>query len=171
MSTDFRGSLVRRGPQGGRAGSAKAETTVVSTAGPSIGRQIWNFVRHYLEMCAAMCIGGSLLRALFLGGASWAGYDVGDDYPGITLLVIAVLYTAPMATWMWFRGMAWRPNLEMSGAAIGLAVAVIGLTWLGVVPESSLATWQVIFCGPACVVMFVVMLFRLDVYTGRAGHR
>src|SRR6266511_1741593 len=134
MSTDFRGSLVRRGPQGGRSGSAKAETTVVSTAGPSIGRQIWNFVRHYLEMCAAMCIGGSLLRALFLGGASWAGYDVGDDYPGITLLVIAV-------------------------------------PWLGGVPESRLATWQVIFCGPACVVMFVVMLFRLDVYTGRAGHR
>jgi hypothetical protein len=25
-------------------------------------------------------------------------------------------------------------------------------------------------CGPACVAMFGAMLFRLDLYTGRAGH-
>jgi len=64
--------------------------------------------------------------------------------PRLALLVIAFNYALPMAAWMRFRGMAWRPTLEMSG--------VLG------------------FCGPACVVMVIVILFRLDLYTGRMGH-
>jgi hypothetical protein len=170
MSTNPRQPRVGHEQQASSARGAMVHTPVVSTPGLSIGRQTWNFVRHYLEMCAAMCIGGSVLRALVLSGASWAGHDRRDEYPEISLLVIAALYVAPMTVWMRFRRMGWRPNLEMSGAAIGLAVAVIGLTWLGAVPESSLATWQAIFCGPACIVMFVVMLFRLDLYSGRTGH-
>jgi hypothetical protein len=27
------------------------------------------------------------------------------------------------------------------------------------------------FCGPVCVVMVIVMLFRLDLYTGRTGNQ
>jgi hypothetical protein len=61
------------------------------------------------------------------------------------LLVIAFNYALPMAAWMRFRGMAWRPTLEVSGL-------------LG-------------FCGPAWVVMVIVMLFRLDLCTGRTGHQ
>ena len=55
-------------------------------------------------------------------------------------------FTLPMAAWMRFRDMKWRPILEMSGAAIGR------------------------FCGFACVAMVVPMLFRLDLYTGRTSH-
>ena len=36
-------------------------------------------------------------------------------------------------------------------------------------PVSSLRGWALSFCGPACLLMIVVMLFRLDLYTGRAG--
>jgi hypothetical protein len=25
---------------------------------PGLGSQVWHFARHFLEMCAAMCIGG-----------------------------------------------------------------------------------------------------------------
>jgi hypothetical protein len=82
----------------------------------------------------------------------------------------------PMGGWMRFRGTTWRPTLEMSGATIGLAIVLIGLAGIGVVPDSSIRAWVTgapapSFCGPACVVMFVVMLFRLGLYTGRRSRQ
>jgi hypothetical protein len=76
-----------------------------------------------------------------------------------------------MAAWMRFRGMAWRPTLEMSGATVGLALVLIILAALGVFSSEDLHQWALVFCGPACVVMLPVMLLRLGMYTGRDdGH-
>jgi hypothetical protein len=75
-----------------------------------------------------------------------------------------------MAAWMRFRGMEWRPIVEMSAVPIGLAILLIGGVWAGFAPESTLQTTFGTFCGISCVGMFVVMLFRLDLYTGRTGH-
>ena len=36
----------------------------VSTTTISVPRQSWNFARHFLEMCVAMCIGGTVLYLL-----------------------------------------------------------------------------------------------------------
>ena len=140
---------------------------------PGPGSQIWHFARHFLEMCAAMCIGGSILNGLlFLAGPALLGYpDLRQDAPELALLVLAFNYALPMAAWMRFRGMAWRPTLEMSGATIGLAIVMVGLDWLDVVQANTLRGWVVGFCGPACVVMIIVMLFRLGLYTGRTGHQ
>jgi hypothetical protein len=85
--------------------------------------------------------------------------------------VLGVNYALPMATWMRFRGMAWRPTLEMSGAMVGLAIVMVGLDWLDVVQTTTLRGWVLGFCGPACVVMIIMMLFRLDLYTGRTDHQ
>jgi apolipoprotein N-acyltransferase len=71
---------------------------------------------------------------------------------------------------MLLRGMEWRPTLAMSAVPIGLAFLLIGLAWLGLSSESTLQITFGSFCGIACVGMFVVMLFRLDLYTGRTGH-
>jgi hypothetical protein len=40
---------------------------------PGLGSQIWHFARHFLEMCAAMCIGGVILNGLVFGAGprSW----------------------------------------------------------------------------------------------------
>ena len=46
-----------------------------------------------------------------------------------------------------------------------------GLDWLDVVQTTTLRGWVLGFCGPACVVMFLVMLFRLGLYTGQTGHQ
>src|SRR5512132_3069388 len=75
----------------------------------SVGGQVWHFARHYLEMCAAMCIGGILLnRLVFVGGPALIGYpDLRQRAPGLALVVAALLFTLPMAFWMRFRGMAW----------------------------------------------------------------
>lgn len=152
------------------------ETTVADLSTgrrtPSTARQVWNFTRHFLEMCIAMCLGGGALNALvFVVGPAQLGYpDLRTTAPGLALLVIACLYTAPMAAWMRFRGMAWRPILEMSGATVALAVALIALAGLDVLSSDDLHRWALVFCGPACVVMLLAMLPRLDMYTGRSGE-
>lgn len=129
----------------------------------------WMFIRHFLEMCLAMCVGGGILNAvIFVAGPALMGYpDLREEAPALALLVIALIYLAPMAAWMRFRGMPWRPILEMSGAVIALAVLLIGLAAFGAISESDLRSAALGFCGPACLVMLPVMLLRLDLYTGR----
>jgi hypothetical protein len=72
-------------------------------------------------MCAAVCIGGGILNGLvLLAGPALLGYaDLRQQSPELALLVIAFNYALPMAAWMRFRGMAWRPTLEMSGRPSG----------------------------------------------------
>lgn len=149
----------------------------VTTPRPGLRSQVWQFARHYLKMCVAMCLGGGILTALlFLAGPALLGYpDLREQAPDLALVVVAVILALPMAAWMRFRGMAWRPTLDMSGATIGLAIVLVALAGLGVVPDSSIREWVTgervpRFCGPACAVMLVVMLFRLGLYTGRTGH-
>jgi hypothetical protein len=144
----------------------------VATATPSVGRQSWNFARHFLEMCISMCVGGAILSVLVFAGlpALIGGPNLREQSPGLSLIVLAVLLTLPMAAWMSFRGMEWRPILEMSAVPIGLAILLVGGVWAGYVPDSTLQITFGSFCGISCVGMFVVMLPRLDLYTGRTGH-
>ena len=139
---------------------------------PSAGRQVWNLARHFLEMCVAMCVGGGALNALiFVIGPAVLGYpDLRATSPSLALLIIACSYTLPMAAWMRWRGMAWRPIVEMSGATLGLAVALIALAAWDVLTAEQLYRWALGFCGPACLLMLPVMLLRLGMYTGRSGE-
>ena len=163
---------------GTRVSTPVHDVTVTSTATSAaehlgVGRQVWHFARHYLEMCAAMCIGGVILNTLvFKAGPALFGYpDLRQHQPGLALVVAACLFTVPMAIWMRIRGMAWRPTLEMSGATVGLAIVVVALSGLGLVSQRGLHAWLDASCGPLCAVMVVPMLFRLPLYTGRTGHR
>jgi hypothetical protein len=130
--------------------------------------QIGYFFWHFVQMCLACCIGGITLSVLFFGGAALIGYpDLIHRFPELSMLVIAFLLALPMAAWMRFRGMEWRPTLEMAAAPIVVGVLLIGLAWLGIVPKSSLIEWLTRLVCPA---MLVPMLLRLDLYTGRKGH-
>jgi hypothetical protein len=143
------------------------------TAGISLGRQTWTFIEHFLEMCVSMCVVGTpLVLLFFVWGPSAIGYsDPRSQFPELSLLVIACFYTAPMVAWMRYRGMEWRPTLEMGGVTLGVAVVLIGLAWLGILSTPSLKEFaSPAFCGPACAVMVLAMLPRLDLYTGRSGH-
>jgi hypothetical protein len=141
-----------------------------STVG--LGTQTWNFVRHFLEMCIAMCAGGTVLHLAFFALGGTAGYsDLPQTAPVFSLSVIAITYTLPMAAWMLFRGMDRRPTLEMSLAMLVPAILLIGLAWVGTIATGDLSAWaSARYCGPACVAMVVAMLPRLDLYTGRTGH-
>jgi Zn-dependent protease len=147
------------------------DTTATMRIG--LGRQAWNFAEHFLEMCVSMCaVGTPLVLLVFVLGPSLIGYaDPRVQFPELSLLAIAVFYTAPMVAWMRYRGMEWRPTLEMGGATIAVAVVLIGFAWLGILSATGLMEYaSPKFCGPACAVMFLAMLPRLDLYTGRTGH-
>ncbi len=73
----------------------------------------------------------------------------------------------PMAAWMRHRGMEWRPITEMSGVMFLEVILLICVVWLGILSRSHLVLWQHALMIPA---MVVPMMFRLDLYTGRAGH-
>ncbi len=127
-----------------------------------------HFVRHLLEMCAAMCIGVAVLDLPFLGAARFVGYtDPIHQLPELTALVVAFNMTLPMAAWMRYRGMAWRPIAQMSGAMFVEAIVLIVVSWFGVIHKSGLVALQHQLMMPA---MIAVMLCSLDLYTGRAGH-
>ena len=145
-----------------------AYSTSVYQGPPSRLSQIGHFLWHFVQMCLACCIGGITLSVLFFGGAALIGYpDLIQRFPELSTLVIAFLLALPMAAWMRFRGMEWRPTLEMAAAPIVLGVLLIGLAWLGIVPKSSLIEWLTRLVCPA---MLIPMLLRLDLYTGRKGH-
>lgn len=134
---------------------------------PGAAKQAIRFGVHVLEMCAVMCLGGGLLMVLFFGGASVLGYpDLPQTAPALSALTVATCLAASMVAWMRFRGMEWRPTLEMAGSSIAVGVLVIAGYWLGIVPGTVLIQ----LCGVACVAMIAIMLFRFDLYASHAGH-
>jgi hypothetical protein len=150
-------------------GASGASSKLVHHRPPSGRTQVGHFLRHYLEMCAAMCLGEAVLDVLFFGGA-WLIWHANliSQFPELSTLVIAFNMSVPMIAWMRFRGMEWRPTLEMSGAMFVEAIVLIGVSWLGIITKSSLVFWQEALMMP---IMLIPMLFRLDLYTGRVGHR
>lgn len=135
---------------------------------PSRRSQVGHFFLHYAEMCAPMCIGFAIGDALYFSVAGLFGYsDPFSDLPVLSVVVVTFTMTAPMTAWMFFRGMPRRATIEMSATMPALASVLLALGWLGVVPMGDLALLEHGLMMPA---MLIPMLFRLDLYTGRAGH-
>jgi hypothetical protein len=139
-------------------------------------RPVSHFLRHFGEMILAMLVGMvasvAVLALIFstLLAATIRGMprvEVLNQFAVLICLVMAVGMTAPMVAWMRFRGMAWRPTLEMAAAMVLPLVPIFALLALQVIPGARA-------CGLYCAVMIpamvVPMLFRLDLYTGRMGH-
>ena len=96
------------------------------------------FVRHYLEMVAAMFLGMAVLGvpagwALGAAGSSWS--QLHSDAPALMLLGMAVTMTVPMVGWMAYRGHGRRANAEMSAAMFVPTFAVISLLWAELVTD------------------------------------
>ncbi len=131
-------------------------------------RYAGHFVRHLLEMLAAMFFGMAVLGMASIWVARQLGYpDAITQLPELSTLIMAFIMAAPMAAWMRFRGMGRRPIAEMSAAMIVEAILLIGAAWLGVVPKDELFFLEHVFMIP---VMLIPMFLRLDLYTGRACH-
>ncbi|WP_116953265.1 hypothetical protein [Jiangella endophytica] len=82
------------------------------------------FVRHYLEMLAAMVAGmmaGPLLR-------SAAGLE---PSAGAGAVLMAVDMSVAMVVWMRIRGHGWPASLEMAAVMVAPVAVLAPLHWLG----------------------------------------
>jgi hypothetical protein len=139
-------------------------------AAPKASRrtQSGHFVLHYFEMCAPMCVGFAVGDLIYFWAAGRFGYsEPFRQLPELSVLVVTLTMTAPMTVWMLFRGMPRRATAEMSAVMPVLAIILLALGWLDIVSKGDLALLEHELMMPA---MLVPMFFRLDLYTGRAGH-
>jgi hypothetical protein len=166
----FGQGLCERKEQIAMSTNAKQVSSSHKVQIPGVVARTGYFLRHFLEMCLTMCIGGITLNVLFFWGAAWTGYpDLFEWFPDVSLLAIGINLAVPMIAWMRFRGHEWRSTLEMASTSIILPILLIGAAWLGIIPESNRLEW---LTRLACPVMLIPMLFRLDLYTGHhASHQ
>jgi len=126
-----------------------------------------HFTRHYAEMIAAMFLGMFVLGGALVLALAPIGIDVGswrDDAPALLLLGMAFTMSAPMVAWMRHRGHGWAPAWEMTASMFVPSVAAIALLEAGTLDDTHAAMMiQHVAMFPA---MLVVMLARLDEYTG-----
>jgi hypothetical protein len=147
-----------------------AEKSPPSRTVTPVGR----FLAELGGMCAVMCVGGSIASLVAFQLATWLGYpDLVQQSPYLSIVIVAVCLSLPMAIYMAARGHGRRHNLEMTGTTIGVGLAMVGLVWSGVISTAGLQTWRDVFglvCGPACLLMIVQMLISFNMYSGRAQH-
>jgi hypothetical protein len=130
-------------------------------------RQTAHFVLHFFGMCAPMCIGFAVGDLVYFWAAGQQGYsEPFRQLPELSVLVVTFAMTAPMTAWMLFRGMPRRATVEMSAVMPVLAIVLLALGWVAIVPMRDLALLE----HGLMPAMLIPMFFRLDVYTGRAGH-
>jgi hypothetical protein len=136
---------------------------------PTIALPDRQFVRHYIEMLAAMFLGMAVLGlptgwALGAVGSSWS--DLHHHAPALMLLLMAAIMTAPMVGWMAHRGHGRRANAEMAASMFVPTFAVIGLLWGGVLTDPMvLMTAEHVLMLPS---MLAAMLLRRDEYSGHS---
>lgn len=139
--------------------------------GPAAGaaRPAARFGLHLLQMCIVMCVSLGALGALFFGAAAVLGFspDAWEQAPALSVLAVAAVLAGSMVVWMRLTGMAWRPTLEMAGAAIAAGALVLAAYGLGVI---ALADLLPSVCGVACLAMIGVMVFRVRLYSGHHAH-
>jgi hypothetical protein len=130
------------------------------------GHRRWRFLRHYLEMVAAMFVGMVVLGAAVRGVLALAGLEFPARYPELVALEMAVTMSVGMVAWMRHRGHGWASTLEMAGAMFAPAVALFPLLWLGVIAGDALLVLEHLAMFP---LMYLVMLRRRAEY-GSASH-
>ena len=123
-----------------------------------------HFLRHYLEMVAAMFLGMAILgvpvdRALDALGAT------SDE---LMFFGMATTMTVPMVGWMLYRGHGWRANAEMSASMFVPTFAVIGVLSAGLL--TSIGALMVIEHVAMLLAMAGVMLLRPAEYIHHHGH-
>jgi hypothetical protein len=124
------------------------------------------FLRHYLEMVAAMFVGMAVLGAALRGVLALAGLEFPAQHPELSALEMAFDMSVGMVAWMRHRGHGWARTLEMAAAMFAPAVALFPLLWLGVIAGEDLIVLEHLAMFP---LMYLVMLRRRAEYGG-ASH-
>jgi hypothetical protein len=161
----------------------QAQPTIETSARSTAARDSWaqrfgpvaRFALQFVEMCAAMCVGGIALDLAVFQGLALVGYPhFFQENREISILILGVNFAVAMAAWMAVRRHPWRHNIEMSSTAVVAAVLLIAAGWwFGFAPSTTIPGWfgQVAFqCAPSCALMGAYMLFRYKHYSRSADH-
>jgi hypothetical protein len=145
----------------GRTADTNAHTGEAH-AGKPRGHGRWHFIRHYLEMVAAMFVGMFVFGAIVRGvlGLTDIDYTL-DRYPEVMTLEMAATMALGMALWMRFRGHGWAVTLEMCLAMFVPAIVLFPLLWLGALTAGGLMMWEHVLM---LALMLLVMLRRRAEY-------
>lgn len=130
---------------------------------PAGGRHRRRFLRHYLEMVAAMLVGMVLLGTAVRAVLALVGLQVPAQYPELAALEMAFDMSVGMVAWMRHRGHGWTSTLEMAGAMFAPAAALLPLLWLGAIAGDALIVLEHLAMFP---LMYLVMLRRRAEYGG-----
>jgi hypothetical protein len=125
----------------------------------------WHFLRHYLEMVAAMFLGMAVLD--WPAGRLLSALGVESGAPTPMLLSMAVTMTIPMVAWMAFRGHGRRANAEMAASMLVPAAAAVALLEAHALAYSGAV--MVVEHVAMLAAMLAAMLLRPAEYTGH-GH-
>jgi hypothetical protein len=148
------------------AGDARTPRAQTGSRHPThaAGGHGWRrFLRHYLEMVAAMLVGMVVLGAALRGVLALAGLRYPTQYAELVALEMAVTMSVGMVAWMRHRGHRWASTLEMAGAMFAPAVVLVPLLWLGAIAGDALLVLEHLAMLP---LMFLVMLRRRAEYGG-----
>ena len=130
---------------------------------PAGGHGRRRFLRHYLEMVAAMFVGMVVLGAAVRGVLALAGLQYPAQRPELAALEMAFDMSVGMVAWMRHRGHRWASILEMAGAMVAPTVVLLPLLWLGAISGDALLVLEHLAMFP---LMYLVMLRRRAEYGG-----
>ncbi|MGQ0574968.1 MAG: hypothetical protein ACT4RN_12285 [Pseudonocardia sp.] len=132
--------------------------TAVRTARPSWRSALTDrrFVRHYLEMLAAMVVGMVVLGPLSMLLGPGAGVEV-------HALLMAAYMTAGMAAWMTWRRHGWAAITEMGLAMFAAFVVLFPFYSAGLLSGGAVMIVGHVLMLPA---MALAMLRRREEYVG-----
>ncbi|ELS51242.1 hypothetical protein [Streptomyces viridochromogenes] len=123
-----------------------------------------HFLRHYLEMVAAMVVGMLVLGAATRGVLALAGVEFSASrHPELASLEMAFGMSVGMAVRMRRRRHGWASTLEMCAVMFAPLLLLFPLLWLDVVTADSVIALEHLAMLP---LMFLAMLRRRGEYGG-----
>lgn len=120
------------------------------------------FVRHFLEMAAAMIVGMVLLGPLWALAFADLGWSELLAHPIGAALAMATSMTIGMSGWMIYRRHRWVSVAEMAAAMYLPFVVLFVPFWAGVLSGDGMLVAGHVLMVPA---MLIAMLHRPDEYT------
>ncbi len=127
----------------------------------------YRFLRHYLEMIAAMLVGMAVFGAAVSLVLAALGHGNVLHFAGLRALVMTMNMTLGMGLWMRYRGHSSAAIGEMAAAMFIPLALLIGPYYAGLISAEALLIWMHALMLPA---MLVAMLHRRDEYTAE-HHR
>ena len=127
-------------------------------------RQEWHrFVRHFMEMVAAMIVGMILLGGLVNVFCALSDHRSLLEHPGTSAPIMATNMAIAMVAWMKHRGHAWPTTIEMAAAMYAPLVLFTVPYAMGAISGGAFLALTHILMLPA---MWIAMLHRRQEYVG-----